>query len=125
MVVRRSFIMKVTKIVVGIIMIVLAIIIFVQSIVKGFGNPISAIRVYAGTAELIVALLYLASGIVYIATCGIDGLGGDIAGLSMMLISWILGLLTFKIYLPLQLWAWLALIVGVGFFVWHIILNRE
>lgn len=117
--------MKVTKIVVGIIMIVLAIIIFVQSIVKGFGNPISAIRVYAGTAELIVAFLYLASGIVYIATCGIDGLGGDIAGLSMMLISWILGLLTFKIYLPLQLWAWLALIVGVGFFVWHIILNRE
>ncbi|MBB1123365.1 hypothetical protein [Limosilactobacillus albertensis] len=117
--------MKVTKIVVGIIMIVLAIIIFVQSIVKGFGSPISAIRVYAGTAELIVALLYLASGIVYIATCGIDGLGGDIAGLSMMLISWILGLLTFKIYLPLQLWAWLALIIGVGFFVWHIILNRE
>ncbi|MEY8293951.1 hypothetical protein [Limosilactobacillus caviae] len=117
--------MKVTKIVVGIIMIVLAIIIFVQSIVEGFGNPISAIRVYAGTAELIVALLYLASGIVYIATCGIDGLGGDIAGLSMMLISWILGLLTFKIYLPLQLWAWLALIIGVGFFVWHIILNRE
>ncbi|MBB1096057.1 hypothetical protein LTY36_08485 [Limosilactobacillus agrestis] len=117
--------MKVTKLVVGIIMIVLAIIIFVQSLISGFGNSNAAIHIYAGTAELIVALLYLASGIVYIATCGIDGLGGDIAGLSMMLISWILGLLTCKIYLPLQLWAWLALIIGVGFFVWHIMLRRE
>ena len=116
--------MKVTKLIVGIIMIVLAIIIFVQSIVRGFGNPNPAI-IYAGTAELIVSLLYLASGIVYIATCGIDGLGGDISGLSMMLISWVLGLLTCTIYLPLQLWAWLALIIGVGFFVWHIMLRRE
>lgn len=91
--------MKVTKLIVGIIMIVLAIIIFVQSIVRGFGNPNPAIHIYAGTAELIVSLLYLASGIVYIATCGIDGLGGDIAGLSMMLISWVLGLLTCTIYL--------------------------
>lgn len=117
--------MKMTKIIVGIIMIVLAIIILVQSIVKGFGSPDALVRIYGGTAELIVALLYLASGIVYIATCGIDGLGGDIAGLAMMLISWVLGLLTFKIYLTLQLWAWLALIIGVGFFAWHIILNRE
>ena len=116
--------MKVTKLIVGIIMIVLAIIIFVQSIVRGFGNPNPAIHIYARTAELIVSL-YLASGIVYIATCGIDGLGGDIAGLSMMLISWVLGLLTCTIYLPLQLWAWLALIIGVGFFVWHIMLRRE
>lgn len=69
--------MKVTKLIVGIIIIVLAIIIFVQSIVRGFGNPNPAIHIYAGTAELIVSLLYLASGIVYIATCGIDGLGGD------------------------------------------------
>ena len=98
---------------------------FVQSIVRGFGNPNPAIHIYARTAELIVSLLYLASGIVYIATCGIDGLGGDIAGLSMMLISWVLGLLTCTIYLPLQLWAWLALIIGVGFFVWHIMLRRE
>lgn len=98
--------MKVTKLIVGIIMIVLAIIIFVQSIVRGFGNPNPAIHIYAGTAEL-------------------DGLGGDIAGLSMMLISWVLGLLTCTIYLPLQLWAWLALIIGVGFFVWHIMLRRE
>ncbi|MDD1406770.1 MULTISPECIES: hypothetical protein [Limosilactobacillus] len=43
----------------------------------------------------------------------------------MMLISWFLGLLTCTIYLPLQLWAWLALIIGVGFFVWHIMLRRE
>lgn len=117
--------MKATKLIVGIIMIVLAIIIFIQSIVRGFGNPNPAIHIYAGTAELIVSLLYLASGIVYIATCGIDSLGGDIAGLSMMLISWVLGLLTCTIYLPLQLWAWLALIIGVGFFVWHIMLRRE
>ena len=57
--------------------------------------------------------------------CGIDGLGGDIAGLSMMLISWVLGLLTCTIYLPLQLWSWLALIIGVCFFVWHIMLLRR
>lgn len=117
--------MKVTKLVVGILMIVLAIIIFVQSLISGFGNPNPAIHVYAGTAELIVALLYLASGIVYIATCWTESLGGDIAGLSMMLISWILGLLTCTIYLPLQLWAWLALIIGVGFFIWHLLRRRS
>ena len=48
--------MKVTKLIVGIIMIVLAIIIFVQSIVRGFGNPNPAIHIYAGTAELIDSL---------------------------------------------------------------------
>lgn len=116
--------MKMTKIIVGIIMIILAIVILVQAIIRGFGSPYTIVKIYGGTAELIVSLLYLASGIVYIATCRLDGLGGDIAGLTMMLVSWILGLLTFKIYLPLQLWAWIALIIGVGFFAWHLIEDR-
>lgn len=117
--------MKTTKLVVGIIMIVLGVIIFFQSMLAGVGNAIASSNSHSGAAGLLVALLYIASGIVYIVTRKNLKLGGDIAGLIMMLVAWMFGAFNVGIYEDLQVWAWLAFIIGIVFFVWHLIANKK
>lgn len=117
--------MKVTKLVLGIIMIILGVIIFFQSMIAGFGNAITASGSHSGASGIFVAILYIATGIVYIATRKLEKMGGDIAGLVMMIIAWLLGAFNVGIYKDLQVWAWLGLIIGVMFFVWHLIANRN
>ncbi len=72
-------------------MIVLRVIIFFQSMLAGVGNAIAASGSHSGSAGLLVALLYIASIIVYISTRKLVKLGGDIAGLIMMIIAWLFG----------------------------------
>ncbi|WP_251575069.1 hypothetical protein [Limosilactobacillus agrestimuris] len=117
--------MKYTKIIVGIIMIILAIVIFLQALFTAAANPDASARIFSMTAEIVIAVLYLASGILYLCTFRLDSMVGDSICLGMMIISWIIAMLMFKIYLFLQLWGWLALIIGIGFFVWHFIENRD
>lgn len=52
-------------------------------------------------------------------------MGGDIAGLVIAIIAWMLGVFNVGIYKDLQVWAWLILIIGVMFFIWHFIANRK
>ena len=111
--------MKTTKLVVGIIMIVVAFFISIQSVMAGMSEAFINSGGHAGTAGLIVAILYLASGIVYIATRGKDNFGPDIASLIMLLIAWILGLINAGIYKDLIIWSWLAFIIGIVFFACH------
>lgn len=111
--------MKTTKLVVGIIMIVVAFFISIQSVMAGMSEAFINSGGHAGTAGLIVAILYLASGIVYIATRGKDNFGPDIASLIMLLIAWIFGLINAGIYKDLIIWSWLAFIIGIVFFAWH------
>ena len=111
--------MKTTKLVVGIIMIVVAFFISIQSVMAGMSEAFINSGGHAGTAGLIVAILYLASGIVYIATRGKDNFGPDIASLIMLLIAWILVLINAGIYKDLIIWSWLAFIIGIVFFAWH------
>ncbi|WP_367342263.1 hypothetical protein [Limosilactobacillus sp.] len=117
--------MKVTKLVLGIIMIILGVIIFFQSMLVGVGNAIEASNSHSGASGIFVAVLYIATGIVYIATRKMEKMGGDIAGLVMMIIVWLLGAFNVGIYKDLQVWAWLGLILGVMFFVWHLLANRK
>jgi hypothetical protein len=117
--------MKVAKLVVGILMIVLSVYIVFQSMLAGFGD---ALVNNGGTSEgsgLIFAVLFLASGIVYIVTKSKKGLGADIACLVMLLIGWLIGITSAGIYKDLVIWSWLALIIGVGFFVWHLVVNKK
>lgn len=116
--------MKYTKLGVGIALIILAIIILIQAIFYT-PNVTTSMHILTMIAGIIIAALYLASGIVYVCTFRSDGLGGDIACLSMLVVSWVLGMATIKVDLSLQLWAWLALIVGGGFFAWQIVENRD
>ena len=111
--------MKTTKLVAGILMIVIAVFIIIQSMMAGMTEALTQSNGHAGAAGIVVALLYLASGIVYIATHSKDSLGPDIACLVMMLIAWIIGILNAGIYGDLLVWSWLAFIIGIGFFAWH------
>jgi hypothetical protein len=116
---------KTTKLVSGIIMIVLAVFIFFQSMAVGVGDALAGGKHVSGTAGMFVAILYLASGIVYLATRKAEKMGGDIATLVMMLIAWLIGLSDVGFYSDLMIWAWLALIIGVGFFGWHLSANHK
>lgn len=118
--------MKVTKLVVGILQIILAVIILFQSCAVGASHALENKTSDAGgSIGVFAAILFLASGIVYIATRNKDGLGGDIAGLVMMLIAWIMGITNAHDYSDLMIWGWIAFIIGVGFFVWHLVINKK
>jgi 4-hydroxybenzoate polyprenyltransferase len=116
--------MKTSKLVAGILMIVLSIFIIFQSGMAGIGNALSQNGQSSGTAGVLLAIMYLASGIVYLATRKKQGLGGDIACMVMLLIAGMMGFSAGS-YSDLVIWAWLAVIIGVGFFIWHYVANRK
>lgn len=117
--------MKVTKLVVGILQIVIAVFIIFQSMAVGISHAMENSNDAGGSAGMITAILFLTTGIVYIATRKSPKLGGDIAGLIMMLIAWIFAITNAHDYSDLQIWGWLAFIIGVGFFTWHLIANKK
>lgn len=119
--------MKVTKLVIGIIQIILSVFIVFQAAAVGVdkisGNSITHLS--GGSAGILCAILYLATGIVYICTHNKERMGGDITCLIMMLIAWFVAITNASKFSDLMLWGWIAFIIGVGFFVWHLILNRR
>jgi len=117
--------MKVTKLVVGILQIAIAVFIVFQSMAVGIGHAMENSSDTGGTAGMITAILFLTTGIVYISTRKSPKLGGDIAGLVMMLFTWLFAITNAHDYSDLQIWGWLAFIIGVGFFVWHLIANKK
>lgn len=117
--------MKVSKLVIGIIMIVLSVFIVFQSGAAGLGNAMSGNGEVSGSAGVMLAVMFLASGIVYIATRKRDGLGGDIACLIMLVIAALMGWTNAGSYSDLMIWSWLGFIIGVGFFVWHFVVNKK
>ncbi|WP_407567381.1 hypothetical protein [Limosilactobacillus fermentum] len=90
----------------------------------GVGNALDNSNSHSGSAGVFVAILYIVIGIVYLATRKSPKMGGDIAGLVIAIIAWMLGAFNVGIYKDLQVWAWLILIIGVMFFIWHFITNR-
>ncbi|QNQ83738.1 hypothetical protein FP435_04415 [Lactobacillus sp. PV037] len=119
--------MKTTKLVVGILQIVIAVFITFQACIVGIGkiSGNSITHLSGGSAGLLCAILYLATGIVYICTHNKKKMAGDIACLIMMLIAWFVSIVNASTFSDLALWGWLAFIIGIGFFVWHLILNRR
>lgn len=118
--------MKTTKLVVGILQILMAVMILVQSCAVGASHAMEDKTSDAGgSVGFIVAILFLATGITYLASRKSLKLGGDIAGLIMMLIAWVMGIVNAHDYQDLLIWGWLAFIIGVGFFVWHFMVNKK
>ena len=117
--------MKITKLVVGILQIILGVYIAFMSMTLGMVHAVENSHDAGGTAGMITAILFLTTGIVYISTRKSPKLGGDIAGLVMMLLAWIIAISNAHDYGDLQIWGWLAFIIGVGFFVWHLIANKK
>ncbi|KRL39160.1 hypothetical protein [Liquorilactobacillus uvarum] len=117
--------MKTTKLVAGILMIVLSVFIGFQSMAVGLGDALENNNNTSGSGGIIVAILFLVAGIVYLATKSKKKLGGDIANLILLLIAWIIGLSNIGVYSDLVIWSWLAFIIGVGFFIWHLVKNKK
>lgn len=117
--------MKTSKLVVGILMIVLSVFITIQSSVAGLGNALSQNGQASGSAGIITAIMYLVAGIVYLVTRNKTNLGGDIASMVLLIIAGIMGLANAGSYSDLVVWAVLAFIIGIGFFVWHLLLNKK
>lgn len=117
--------MKTSKLVAGILMIVLSVFIIFQSMVAGLGNALAENNQSGGSAGVIIAIAYLVAGIVYLATRKAKGLGGDIANLIILVIAGITGITNAGSYSDLNVWGWLAIIVGIGFFLWHFLVNRK
>ena len=116
---------KVTKLVVGILQILIAIFIVFQSMAVGLGHAMENSNDVGGSAGMFVAILFFVSGIVYLCTKKMDKLGGDIACLIINLIAWLLAITNAHDYSDLTIWGWLAFIIGVGFFVWHLLANKK
>ena len=72
--------MRVTKLVIGILMIVYSVWLFIQGLLGGFLGIISEKNMVAGIIGVLLCGLFMASGIAYVSTENSDGLGGDIAG---------------------------------------------
>ncbi|EJF00809.1 hypothetical protein [Liquorilactobacillus mali] len=117
--------MKTTKLVFGILMIVLSVFIGLQSMVTGLGNSLESNNQHGGSAGILVGILYLVAGIVYLATKSAKKLGADIANFILLALAWLLGVSNAGSYGDLTVWGWLALIIGALFLVWHILSNKK
>ena len=111
--------MRVTKLVVGIFLIFLAIWLFIHGLFFGLIGLNELRNITAGIIEIAMAGLMIAAGIVYIATENRSGLGGDITGFVLLLITGIISIAGWM-YNYIILYGALALIIGIAFFVWHL-----
>ena len=118
--------MKTTKLVIGIMMIVLSLFIFVQSMAAGLVNSVENNGHTSGSAGIIMAFAYIVAGIVYIATHNREGLGGDISNAVILGLFGLMGLANAdKNFGDLGIWIWLGFIIGFGILIWHILRNRK
>ena len=111
--------MRVTKLVVGILLILLSVWLFIHGLIFGLIGLKDLQNIPAGIIEMTMAALILAAGIVYVATENRSGLGGDITNFVLLLIA---GLISIGgwMYNGIVLYGALVLVIGIGFFVWHL-----
>lgn len=115
--------MKTTKLVIGILSIVLSVFVGFQSMVAGLGNTISKNGEVGGSGGFLVAIVLLVAGIVAIATRK-GQKGGFVAG-GFYIVGAILGFATAGSYGDLKIWAGLCLIFGLTFIIGSFISNKN
>lgn len=107
--------MKTTKLVLGIICIVLAVVVMFQSCAAAVGDAIMDEGGTSGATGTVVAILMLAGGIVSIAAR--NSKGGAIAGTVLFGVSGIMGLSASGIFADLKIWGAFCLVMCVIFVV--------
>jgi len=105
--------MKTTKLVLGILTIVLSAFVLFQSCAAGLANTLSENRESGGTGGLFVALLMLSGGITMIASRKNISAGGSIAGMILFLLAALIGFASAGSYSDLKIWAGLCVILAV------------
>lgn len=117
--------MRVTKLVIGILMIVLSVWLFLDGLLGQLLGIYAAKSIVGGILEIIIAGLFIGAGIVYICLEKSPYLGGDITGLILMIIADVLGIFGGFIYAWMFLYAAIALVIGFGFYIWHRIIDTD
>ena len=102
--------MKTTKLVVGIISIVLCFLVGLQSCAAGLGNALESNGEIGGTAGLILAISLLIAGIV--AICTRNGGKGGYVSTTFYVLAGLIGLLCAGSYSDLNIWSVVSLIFG-------------
>lgn len=107
--------MKTTKLVIGILSIILSLLVTFQSCAAGLANTVKENGEVSGTAGVVLAVCFLVAGIVAIATRkNIKSKGGYVAA-SFYILGGLLGLTNAGSYKDLAIWGVLAIIFGVVF----------
>lgn len=102
--------MKTSKLIVGIISIVLSILVALQSCAAGLGNALEGNGEVGGTAGILLAISFLIAGIV--AICTRKGGKGGYVSTAFYVFAGLIGLLTAGSYADLNVWSVLSLIFG-------------
>lgn len=117
--------MKTTKLVLGIISIVLFALVSFQSCAAGLVNSIEGNGEVSGTTGLLVSVCLLIAGIVGISTRKGKAGGSYVAGGFYLLASLLAFTESGSIFSDLKIWAGLSLIFGLVFIVGTIISNKK
>ena len=107
--------MKTTRMVLGIISMVLFVIIAFQSCAAGIGNALSDNGEVSGTAGMILAIFMLTAGIIGVAAK--KSKGGSITAGCFYIVGSIIGFSNAGTYADLNIWAVLSLIFGIVFII--------
>lgn len=105
--------MKTTKLVIGIISMVLFVLVSFQSCAVGLGNAMADTGEVSGTSGMLLALCMLIAGIVGVSTRKSKG-GGITAG-AFYLLAGLLGISNYGSFSDLAIWAVLCFIFGIIF----------
>lgn len=103
--------MKTSKLVVGIISIVLSILVALQSCAAGLSNALESNGEVSGTAGILLAISFLVAGI--IAICTRNGGKGGYVSTGFYVFFGLIALLMAGSYADLTFWAVLSIIFGV------------
>ncbi len=115
--------MKTTKLIIGIISIVLAAFIAFQSLAAGLGNAIADNGETSGVSGLFVSVCMLIAGIVAIASRQ-GNAGGFVAG-GFYVLAGLIGISNYGSYTDLMIWAILCFIFAAVFIVGGIMTKRK
>lgn len=105
--------MKTSKLVIGIISIVLFLIISLQSCAAGIGNTLSESGEVSGTAGFLLAVCMLISGIVGIATRKSEKRGGSFTSVGLYIAGAIIAFANVGSYADLMIWAIVSGLFGI------------
>lgn len=109
--------MKITKLIIGIISIVLSVFIMFQSCAAGIVNSLSTSSDSSGTAGLFVAMMMMIGGIVGLMTRNSNGKIGPRTTAGFYLAGALIGVLMAGVFKDLYVWSFLAWAFGVVYMV--------
>lgn len=115
--------MKTTKLVIGIISMVLFVLVTFQSCAAGLGNALADNGEVSGTAGMLLAFCMLIAGIVGVSTRKSKG-GGIVAGV-FYLLGGLLGIVNYGNFSDLAIWSVLCFIFGAVFIIGSLRMKKQ